>query len=228
MDDPAPVRVLHGVADRGEQFEPLADGQPLGVAERGDGDAREVLHGEERPPRLGRARVVDPRDRGMVHEREGLALALEAGDHESRVHSRPDQLERDLPADRPLLFGEVHDAEATLPEQPLDAVGTDVRPRPGCIARGAWLPGREERAHAGCAAQQRVHARPERRPTRERAVEERTPLGFGLLQKFSVEIAQEPPVFGAQGVWLGRLVGFGHGGWAGSLPEERANAAVEA
>ena len=56
-------------------------GELLLVAVVGDRDAADQLHDEVGPARLGGAGVEDPGDVGMVHQRQGLPLGLEPGDH---------------------------------------------------------------------------------------------------------------------------------------------------
>ena len=50
----------------------------------------------------------------MVHEGQGLALGLEAGNHLGGVHAELDHLEGDPAPDGLGLFGHVHDAGAAL------------------------------------------------------------------------------------------------------------------
>jgi len=61
-------------------------------------------------------------DVGMVHNRQGLALGLEAGDHLLRVHTELDDLQRHPPADGLLLLGEVDNGEAALADLLQDLV----------------------------------------------------------------------------------------------------------
>ena len=51
----------------------------------------------------------------MIHQRERVALLLEAGDHRARVHSQLYDLEGDAPPHRLHLLGEEHGAEAPSP-----------------------------------------------------------------------------------------------------------------
>ena len=61
------------------------------------GHAIDVLHREVRPA-LGRGPgVVDLGDAGVVHQRQGLLLGLEAGDDLSGVHAQLDDLQRHAP-----------------------------------------------------------------------------------------------------------------------------------
>jgi hypothetical protein len=50
----------------------------------------------------------------MVHDREGLPLGLKPCKNLSAIHPRFNNLKRDLAADRVLLLGHVHDAEAAF------------------------------------------------------------------------------------------------------------------
>jgi hypothetical protein len=96
--------MLHAFADMDEQIQPLADREPLAIAIAGDGLASNVFHDEIRTAQICGARVEHPRDRGVVHERQGLALRLEAGDDLCGVKAGFDDLEGDVAADRPLLL----------------------------------------------------------------------------------------------------------------------------
>ena len=70
------------------------------------------LHDEERPAAFGRAGVEDLGDVGVIHQRQGLPLRLEAGEDRPRIHAGLDQLERDLSFDRLDLLGEVDAAHS--------------------------------------------------------------------------------------------------------------------
>jgi hypothetical protein len=129
VDDPLLVGVLDGLADRHEQLQPLARRQVLLVAEAGDGDAIDQLHDEERPPGVGGAGVEDAGDALVVHEGQGLAFGLEAGDHLGGVHTGLDDLEGDLAADGVLLLGHVDDAHAALADLLEQLVRPDPRAR---------------------------------------------------------------------------------------------------
>ena len=95
-----------------------------------DRDAVDQLHDEERPAAVGGAGVEDPRDARVLHQGQGLALGLEAGDDLLGVHPRLDDLQRDLAVDRSLLLGEEDDAHAALAELADDRVGADARAGP--------------------------------------------------------------------------------------------------
>src|SRR5262249_51367084 len=74
----------------------------LAVAVVGDGLALDVLHHEvgaaaASPGHRGRAGVEHLRDARVAHQREGLALGLEAGDHGAAVHAGLDHLQGHAP-----------------------------------------------------------------------------------------------------------------------------------
>jgi hypothetical protein len=48
VNDPFLMRVLHRLADRDEQFQPFADGEPSLVARLGDGESLDQVHDEVR------------------------------------------------------------------------------------------------------------------------------------------------------------------------------------
>ena len=85
------------------------------------------LHDEVGPAAVGRAGVEDAGDVGMVHQRQGLPLGLEAGDDVARVHARLDDLQRDLAAHGMLLLGHEDQAHAPLADLLHQLVGADHR-----------------------------------------------------------------------------------------------------
>ena len=116
VDDAALVRVVHRPAELEEHLEALADRQAAAVAEGGDRLARRQVHHEVGAASLRGARVQNPRDRGVLHEREGLPLRLEPRDDLPGVHPQLDHLHGDVAADGVRLVGLEHDAEAALAE----------------------------------------------------------------------------------------------------------------
>jgi hypothetical protein len=59
---------------------------------------------------IGDARIKNPGDVRMIHQRERLAFSLEPGNDLPRVHAQLDDLERHTAADRLFLLGHVNDA----------------------------------------------------------------------------------------------------------------------
>ena len=96
------------------------------VAVVGDRLAGHQLHDEVGAPLVGGAGVEHPGDVGVVHHRERLPLALEAGEHLVGVHPEPDHLERDRAPERLELLGLVDGPHAALAEDAGDAVGADA------------------------------------------------------------------------------------------------------
>ena len=133
VDDALLVGVLDGLADRREQFEPLAEREVFFVAVLGDGDAFDQLHHEVRPAGVGRAGVEHLGDVRMVHHRQRLPLGLEAGDHLPGVHARLDDLQRDRPLDRLGLLGHEDDAHAAFADLLQELVGADDRAGPSAM-----------------------------------------------------------------------------------------------
>ena len=78
-------------------------------------------------------------DVGVVHQRQGLPLGLEPGDHLPGVHARLDDLQGDLAADRLGLLGHEDDAEAALADLLQQLVRADHRA--GAL-RGGLVDGR--------------------------------------------------------------------------------------
>ena len=135
VDDPLLVGVLDAAAHLDEQPQSVPGGQLPRIRVLGQRDALDVLHGEKRPPLVGRAGLERAGDVGVVHQGQGLALALESRQHLPGVHPPPDELERHPPPDRPLLFGLphlAHSALADLLQQPevADPLRPDVVPPP--------------------------------------------------------------------------------------------------
>ena len=62
----------------------------------------------------------------MVHQRQGLPLGLEPGDHIPRVHSELDELEGDATANRLRLICQVDHPHPTLAEDFDDPERTDL------------------------------------------------------------------------------------------------------
>jgi hypothetical protein len=93
------------------------------IAEVGDRQSRHVLHGEVGPAVLAGAGIDHAGDVGMIHERERLALGLEAAHDLPGVHPDLDDLERDQPSNRRPLFGEIHHAHAAFSERTDDLIG---------------------------------------------------------------------------------------------------------
>jgi len=61
----------------------------------------------------------------MIHQRERLPLSLEPRQNQARIHTRLDDLQRDLAANGTLLLREIHDAESALTHFREDPVRTD-------------------------------------------------------------------------------------------------------
>ena len=93
------------------------------------------VHDEVRPAAIGLPRFEDLGDVGMVHQGQGLALGLEAGDHLTRVHAWLEDFQGDLAADRLGLLGHEDDAEAPL----ADLFQQFVRPDHRAGTLGDWL-----------------------------------------------------------------------------------------
>ena len=108
----------------------VAGGQAVLVAVVGDRHALDQLHDEVGSAASRLAGIEHLGDVRMVHERQGLALGLEAGDHLPGVHARLEDLEGHLTAHRLLLLGHEHQAEAAFADLLQQLVGTDDRARP--------------------------------------------------------------------------------------------------
>src|SRR5262249_363815 len=78
----------------------------VSVAEARDRRALDQLHDEVGPTADRLAAVEYLGNVGMLHEREGLTLGLEAGYHPARVHAGFEDFQADLPTNGLLLFGD--------------------------------------------------------------------------------------------------------------------------
>jgi hypothetical protein len=114
VDDPFLVGVLNGLADGNEQLEALFGGKLVLVAILGDRHALNQFHDKIGPAAIGGAAIEHLGDVGVVHQSQGLALGLEAGDDVAGVHAQLDDLKGDLAADRFLLLSHIHHAHAAL------------------------------------------------------------------------------------------------------------------
>ncbi len=81
--------VLNRLADRHEQFQPLAGREVVLVAIVGDRHALDQLHHEVGPAGVRSCRRRAPGDVGVVHQGQGLPLGLEAGDDLPASPCRP-------------------------------------------------------------------------------------------------------------------------------------------
>ncbi len=122
VDDALLMRVLHRLADRHEEFQPLFGGEPGLVAELGQRQAVDQLHDEERLAGGRQAAVEHLGDVGMIHHRQRLPLLLEALQHGLRVHAGLDQLQRHLALDRLGLLGDPDLAHAPFADFFLERV----------------------------------------------------------------------------------------------------------
>src|SRR5436305_343551 len=81
------VRVLNGLANLDEQFETVFNGNIVLAAKFRDLDAADQFHDEVRAARFSGAGIQHLGNVRMVHERQGLALGLEAGNDLPGVHA---------------------------------------------------------------------------------------------------------------------------------------------
>jgi hypothetical protein len=107
----------HSLAHLDEQFQPLPYGKSLLLAERGDRLPRDQLHHEEGPALRRRSGIEYLGNAGMVHQGQGLALRLEAGNYRAGIHTQLDELEGNLAHNRMLLARAIDGAEASFAER---------------------------------------------------------------------------------------------------------------
>ena len=126
MDDEVPVRVFNGLADSPEEGQPLRRGQVLLVAVLQKRSTVDELHREPGSTVLGRARVEDPGNAGMVGSGEDLSLGEEALPPGRRVEVLTEDLECDPILD--LTVRPVCEVDRTHPaarDERLDSVSAD-------------------------------------------------------------------------------------------------------
>ena len=125
VDDALLVGVVDGLADGDEEFDALAGGEVVAFGVGGDGESVDELHDEEGEALGGGAGVEDLSDVGVVHEGEGAAFGVEAGDDGFGAHAGFDDFEGDVAADGFGLCGEIDGAHAAFAEDALDFVVAD-------------------------------------------------------------------------------------------------------
>jgi hypothetical protein len=208
VDDALVVRVLHRPADAGEQPQPLAGPEALVVAEVRERHALDQLHDEVRARRAAGVRggslagVEHPGDVGVVHQGQGLAFGLEAGDYLLAVHAGPEDLQGDPAADRLPLLGPVDDTEAALAERLQELVGAEDRS--GCFRGASLVGGRplEEMPRPLVGVEERLDAGPQGAVAAAGAVEVRRLLE----RRCAVEGLPEKDLDVAAGVTHGRTL----------------------
>ena len=110
VDDAFLMRVLDGLANLDEQFEPLAEGKFLLIAKFRDGFSRRQLHDEKRASSARCPRIEDLRDARVIHQRQRLSFGFETRDDGLRVHAQLDDFDRHFAAHWRELFRPIHDA----------------------------------------------------------------------------------------------------------------------
>ena len=129
VDDSLLMCMLYGVADLDEQLQSLVGVEVILVAIIRDANAANQFHHEVRTAVLGGAGVEHFGDVWMVHDRQRLALRLEASDNLPGVHPQLDDLQGDSPADRLFLLGHIDNATPTFTKLLAQFVMTDARAR---------------------------------------------------------------------------------------------------
>ena len=95
----------------------------------GDAQALDQFHHKVRPAHVSRARIQHFGNVGVVHQGQGLAFGLEAGENLTGIHARLDYLEGDLALNRLLLVGKIDDATPTLADFLQQLVATNAATR---------------------------------------------------------------------------------------------------
>ena len=190
MDDALLVGVLHRLADRDEQRQPLARRQPGPVAILGDRHALDQLH-HEVGAAVGLAGVEDLGDVGMIHQGQRLPLLVEAGEHPLGVQAGADDLDGDA-----ALTGAAWSATQTSPMPPFaellaqleaageDAFGQERRPAlPRGVGRAGVGAAFEDAAGLVVGLEQALDAPAEGVVAAAGPVEKCAPLGPGGLAR---------------------------------------------
>jgi hypothetical protein len=191
VDDALLMRMLDGLANGDEEFQPLAGSKVMLVAVLGDRHALDKVHDDVRPAGARCAGVEHAGDVGVVHQGQSLPLGPEAGDDLLRVQAGLDELDGHQPLDRLGLLGHPDRAHAAFADKLNELVGTDdgaggfvCRHKVGGIFNRPRRR-REEIAGLGVGFQQQFHAVAQLTVAAAGLVEERgTLLGRWLLQGF--------------------------------------------
>ena len=114
MDHPFLVGMLYGRADIPEKLQALAGIKLPLIAEVGDGNALDQLHGEVGPPAGGDTSFEHPRNIRVAHHGECLAFRFKTGQHLLGVHARLDHLQRNHAPHRFHLLGHPDHSESSF------------------------------------------------------------------------------------------------------------------
>jgi hypothetical protein len=127
VDNQVLVRELHGLANAGEQREPLRGGEMAVLAEFVDGDAVHVFHGQVEIAGLGDSAVEQPGDVGVVEPGEDLPLLAEALAKQVGGERQVNELDGDLLLELPVgAMRQVDGAHSAAAEQAIDLVRADA------------------------------------------------------------------------------------------------------
>ena len=189
------VGVLHRLADRDEQRQPLARREPGPVAILGDRHALDQLH-HEVGAAVGLAGVQDLGDVGVVHQGQRLPLLIEAGEHPLGVEAGANHLDGDAALHRRGLVGDPDLAHAPFAEllAELEAAGEDAfgQERRPVLPRGVGRAGVgaafEDAAGLPVGLEQALDAPAEGVVAAAGPVQECAPLGPGGLAKAAAKI----------------------------------------
>ena len=117
-----------GIAHAYEELQTLLDAQSLAIAVLGNGDSGTMRHDEVRPARVAHSRVEYLGHVGVIHHGQGLAFGFEASEDLLRIHAELYHLQRDAPADRLGLLGQIHAGETVFTENVPDGVSPYLLP----------------------------------------------------------------------------------------------------
>ena len=218
MNQSAPVRVLHGVADPRDQFEPLARVERVRCGIVPERFTQDELHREMRlrtEAGIGGAGLVDLRDARMLQPAERLRLALEAAQELRVGQAWLDDFQRDDPA-RVILFRLVDRAHASFADQAQHPVTPDGRRQPSRRrGGGARRTGRDPRrlphrrvedAFAlSRLQQQRFHFPLQLGIVRADPGEERGAIARRMFQDALTDVLHALPAFGSHGGYGAKL-----------------------
>ena len=152
VDDPFLMRVMHRLANRHEELQPLPHIQFVLIAVSRDRAAFHQLHHEIGHAALRFARVEHARDVGMLHQRQRLPLRGETAKNDRAVQPGLQQFDRHQALDRLHLLCAVNDAESALAQFVQQAVAiADPAVLAACSAQRAFFA-----AHR-CHRRRRVH-----------------------------------------------------------------------
>ena len=135
VNDAFLMGVLDRLANREKEPQPLFQAELVRVAVGGDRLALDQFHDKVGTAVLCHTRVEDPGNVGVVHQRQGVPLGLEACQNLARVHARLEDLDCHATANGLLLIGKIDDTKTTFAEDAAEFIRPNARTQHGVAMR---------------------------------------------------------------------------------------------